>query len=500
MFDAAEVGRTIDPADFAAREVDLRVEMLNAQFDLQRADFPLVLLVDGDDPLACNRILQGIYEWMDIRHIDTHVLHEPGEEERLRPPFWRFWRRLPPVGQSAVFVQSWAQEAIGLRASGLLGDADFEHRIDGIRAFERTLVDDGVLLLKFWYHLPRRALEQRLQSRRDEDMPTWRLGEQIERLYASYDTAIGWAEQLVRATSTGRAPWHVIESTDPLYAGLATAERVLGSLTHHMIGRAARIRSRAAEPASAERTASIRSSGVLDSVDLSQSLDKSSYAERIAKEQARIDRLTTEAHELGLSTVIVFEGWDAAGKGGTIRRLVRRIDPRLFKVVPIGAPSPEELAHHYLWRFWRHVPRAGHITIFDRSWYGRVLVERVEGLADQDAWQRAYEEIRDFEAQLAESDVVVLKFWLHVSADEQLKRFEARQKTPYKKYKLTDEDHRNRERRPEYEQAVDEMVARTSNRSCPWHLISAENKRSARVEVLQTIRKRLQAEIETRRA
>ncbi len=502
MFAAAETGRRVDAEAFVAQVPELRVELLNAQFDLRRADFPVVLLVDGDDRLACNLILQGIGDWLDARHVVMHVLGDRTEAELLRPPDWRYWSRLPRAGQTAVFVHSWVQDAIRQAATGEIDEQGLEHGIRRIRAFERTLVDEGTLLLKFWYHLPRKELGKRLQSGIAADQPSWRLGEEVERLYEKYEEAIALAERVVAATSTGPAPWHVIESTDPLYAGLETAQRVLSGFAGRLADvelppiDADRAPTPVARPSDLEPDPrngdeDHRPRRVLDAVDLEKRVNKEKYTEKLARSQAKLDALFTEADDLGISTVLVFEGWDAAGKGGAIRRLCRRIDPRLYRVIPVGAPTPEEQAHHYLWRFWRHLPRAGHLTIFDRSWYGRVLVERVEGLASEADWHRAYEEIRDFEAQLAEANTLVLKFWLHLSPQEQLRRFEAREKTPYKKYKITDEDYRNRARWEDYEVAVDEMVARTSTRACPWHLVPAEQKRVARLEVVETVRKKL---------
>lgn len=511
MFAAAETGRRIDAQTFEARSGPVRVELLNAQFDLQHADFPVVMLIDGDDRLACNRILQGIGEWLDARHVVMHVLGERTEAERLRPPEWRYWSRLPRAGQTSIFVHGWVYDAIREACLGQLNEAALERRIAGIRAFEKMLAEEGTLLLKFWYHVPREELGRRIARQRHVSTPSWRLGEEVEQLFENYADAIALAERVVAGTSTGEVPWHVVEGTDPLHAGLETAERVLAGLTARLA--ATHDPTAAATPAptgsmvaskhastaaQSPRKAGSRAS-VLDDVDLTASVSKDAYAKQLAHAQTKLDALFAEAAEVGLSSVIVFEGWDAAGKGGTIRRLCRAIDPRLYRVIPIGAPTAEERAHHYFWRFWRHVPRAGRMTVFDRSWYGRVLVERVEGLTDEATWRRAYEEIRDFEAQLAAAGVLVLKFWLHISPDEQLRRFEAREKTPFKKYKITDEDYRNRERWPEYELAIDEMVARTSTLACPWHLVSAEQKRFARLEVLEIVRKQLARALKDRR-
>jgi polyphosphate kinase 2 (PPK2 family) len=185
--------------------------------------------------------------------------------------------------------------------------------------------------------------------------------------------------------------------------------------------------------------------------------------------------------------ILVFEGWDAAGKGGVIRRITAAMDARDYRVIPIAAPNDEERAHHYLWRFWRQIPGAGRMTIFDRSWYGRVLVERVEGFATEAEWTRAYAEIVDFEQQLYDHRALILKFWIHIDSAEQLKRFRSRQDTPYKDYKITEEDYRNRERRNDYELAANEMLGRTWTEYAPWHLVEGNDKRFARIKVLKII-------------
>ncbi len=217
------------------------------------------------------------------------------------------------------------------------------------------------------------------------------------------------------------------------------------------------------------------------------SLDKTRYREKLARAQAKLNQLHRKALERGVSTVLVFEGPDAAGKGGAIRRLTAALDARHVQVIPIAAPTDEERAHHYLWRFWRHLSRAGRVTIFDRSWYGRVLVERVEGFASEEEWRRAYAEINDFEEQLIEHGTVLRKFWLHITKEEQLARFQAREKTPYKRWKLTDEDWRNRERWDDYAAAVNDMVEQTSTKKAPWVLVEGNDKRFARVKVATTV-------------
>ncbi len=226
---------------------------------------------------------------------------------------------------------------------------------------------------------------------------------------------------------------------------------------------------------------------VLSHSDLSARLEKDDYRKRLNRLQARLHGLSLEARERGISTVLAFEGWDAAGKGGVIRRVTQSLEAGDYRVIPTAAPTEEERRYHYLWRFWRDLPPAGTFAIFDRTWYGRVLVERIEGFASDAEWQRAYDEINDFEEQLAERGYLVQKFWLHISPDEQLARFQAREDTPYKQHKITEEDYRNRERWAEYEQAVDQMVLRTSSDGAPWFVIPANDKLFARIQVLEKV-------------
>ena len=196
------------------------------------------------------------------------------------------------------------------------------------------------------------------------------------------------------------------------------------------------------------------------------------------------------------SATLVFEGWDAAGKGGAVRRVVQAMDAREYRIIPVSAPTDEEKAHHYLWRFWRHLPRLGGTTVYDRSWYGRVLVERVEGFASRAEWMRAYQEINDFEEQLVDFGIVLIKFWLHISNEEQLRRFREREEMPWKRHKITPEDYRNREKWAEYELAANDMIGRTSTEYAPWTLVEGNDKRFARVKVLETVVERLAADLE----
>ena len=368
----------------------------------------------------------------------------------------------------------------------------FDRWIERVTRFERALAADGAVFVKLWIHLPKHEHEKRLAKARKKQGDTWRVDEVDWRICDNYDALAPLAEELLQRTTTPEAPWQVVEASDARHRDVASAEHVLDGLEQAI---ALPARAAPGPPASAPAP----TPSVLDRVDLSAALARDEYKPRLDKLQRSLFKLANRADEREVRTVLVFEGWDAAGKGGVIRRVTHALDARDYRVVPIAAPSAEQLQYHYLWRFWREIPRAGKMLIFDRSWYGRVLVERVEGLAAEAEWQRAYSEINAFEQELVEANTVLLKFWLHVDPDEQLRRFQERERTAYKKYKITDEDYRNRGQWDAYVAAVHEMVERTSTPDAPWHLVPANDKRFARVQVLETISDALKQATKKRR-
>jgi len=490
MFETAETGAKVGKAEFERREPDLRVQLVNAQYDLRAADFPFILVVAGDDWIAVDDVLDGLGEWMDGRFIHIHAMGPPSEEERERPRFWRYWSRLPGRGRMAAFADAWGLAAFRERLTGALDEHGFEHRLAQISRFEGDQAADGALLIKLWLHVPRAVLEKRLERAKKDPKRAWRVEPATREILERWDEAMQAARRLIEVTDEADRPWHIIEAADRRTAGLRVAETILTALRRRLDAPKPNPPPEPKGAAADERRAS-----VLSTVDLTKALSREEYEKRLEKRQRKLFELAREAAQAGVSTLLAFEGWDAAGKGGVIRRITRATDSRTTRTVPVAAPSDEERAHHYLWRFWRQLPRAGRLLIFDRSWYGRVLVERVEGFAREDEWRRAYSEINDFEEQLCESGMVVLKFWLHIDPGEQLARFRARERTAYKKYKITEEDYRNRERWSDYEAAVDEMVRRTSTTHAPWQLIPANDKRYARVATLDILCDALEARL-----
>lgn len=497
MFESAELGRKVSKEVFEAQVPALQAELLQAQRELREAQIPVVVLVSGVEGSGKGEVVNRLHEWLDPRGLRTHAFWDHTDEEEQRPRHWRFWQRLPPRGMIAVMFGSWYTQPIIDRAFERIDEAGYERELRRIEELERLLTDDGTLIVKLWFHLSKRDQRKRLER----DVESGRTSApMLEKFAKKYDQFVVCSERALRMTDTGHCPWTVVEATHRRHRDLAAGQALLHAMRERLRQGAAVsgpapeawLVAEATAGAGAIEVVSPRAT-VLDRVDLGQALDEAEYEARQQAAQRRLSKLGWQAYAQRRNAVAVFEGWDAAGKGGAIRRVARAIDARLFRTISIAAPTDEERAHHYLWRFWRHVPRAGYMTIYDRSWYGRVLVERVEGFARAHEWRRAYQEINDFEEQLCEHGVVLMKFWLHVSAQEQLRRFEERRAEPHKQHKLTDEDWRNREKRPAYEAAIDDMVARTSTSHAPWTLVAGDDKKHARVTVLETFVERLSA-------
>jgi polyphosphate:AMP phosphotransferase len=498
MFRTAELQRQLPKEDYHQQVPQLREDLLMMQMELREAPFPVIVVFAGVDGAGKSETVNKLHEWMDSRWLVTRAFGEPSDEERDRPGYWRFWRELPPKGRMGLFLSSWYSMPILDHVYSHIGLADFDEQLERIKTFEQTLADDGALILKFWMHLSKNAQKERLRKLEKHPLLHWRISRRDWRHWELYDQFIAAAERTLMKTSTGLAPWKIVEGYDERYRSVAVATIIRDAIRFRL--EEAKVQSagngdpsaRPPKPASPPGSNGLPPVTILSRLDMSQTLAKDDYDAGLKRYQGKLNQLQRAARERKVSTILVFEGWDAAGKGGSIRRITAALDARDYQVIQIAAPTDEEAAHNYLWRFWRHLPRAGRVTIYDRSWYGRVLVERIEGFARTREWQRAYAEINDFEAQLVERGIVLLKFWLHITPDEQLRRFKEREQIGYKAWKLTEEDWRNRERWADYELAVNDMVERTSTRQAPWTLVEANDKRHARVEVLRTLCERLE--------
>ncbi|MBI2946404.1 MAG: polyphosphate:AMP phosphotransferase [Verrucomicrobia bacterium] len=491
MADTAEANHRLSKKEYERLLPELRACLVQAQSSLRQANFSVVVLISGVDGAGKGEVVQRLNEWLDPRGVDTQAFWQPSDEERERPPYWRFWRTLPARGRLGIFVGSWYSQPLVDRVYGKTRNAHLDRALKRIADFERTLAEDETLVLKFALHLSKKDQRRRLRDLEKKPETHWRVLPTDWKHHQLYDRFTKTAERVIQQTHSAKTPWFVVEAADPRYRDMTVGRILLKSLQARLTQR----RHQKPDKSSSERAVEVRKRGadLLKGVDLNQSLSDKKYRKQLSKYQGKLGRLIWAANARKISTVVVFEGWDAAGKGSAIRRLTEAMDPRLYRIIPIAAPNDEERAHHYLWRFWRHIPRSGLCTIFDRSWYGRVLVERVEGFARLEEWKRAYQEINDFEEQLAESGIVVAKFWIHISKDEQLRRFKKREETAYKRYKITEEDWRNRRKWGAYEQAVNEMVVRTSTDCGRWTLIAGNDKKIARIQILKTLCRTLEA-------
>ena len=485
MLEKIDLSKKVDKKTYR-RVMDEAEEKLGLlQRECKDAGIPVILVFEGmgaaGKGVQINRLIQAL----DPRGFDVYACDRPTEDEQMRPFLWRYWTKTPAKGRIAVFDRSWYRSVQvdhfdGLTPEDKLGDA-----YQDILSFEKQLCDDGTVIMKFFLYIDKDEQKRRFKKLEGSKETSWRVTDEDWNRNKYFGRYLKMNEEMLEKTDTDYAPWVIIEAVDKDYAALKIASTVMDRLEYELE------HSRPEEEKTAQgQEAKIRErfkNGVLSGIDLSKSLTEEEYKTRLKKLQKRLAELHSELYRLRIPVVIGFEGWDAGGKGGAIKRLTSNLDPRGYRVNPTAAPNDIEKVHHYLWRFWNNVPKAGHIAVFDRTWYGRVMVERIEGFCSEAQWRRAYQEINEMESHMANAGAVVLKFWLHIDKDEQERRFRERQANPAKQWKITDEDWRNREKWDQYEEAVNEMLIRTSTTYAPWIVVEGNDKRYARVKVLQTV-------------
>jgi AMP-polyphosphate phosphotransferase len=496
MFEAAELGHKLSKAQYRRIAPKLRADLLDAQYALSKnGTFPVLVLISGVRGAGKGETVNLLNAWMDPRHIHTQAFDNPSDEERERPPMWRYWRALPPKGRLGILFGSWYTAPIIDRVFKRTRSKDLAQAIGEINRFERMLADEGALIIKFWFHLSKKRQRKRLRALESDAETRWRVTRRDWDFFKLYDRFRRVSEDTLRGTSSAHAPWIVVEGSDAQYRAVTVGKVLLEAMRKRLRAPPER---RVAKSQAAPILRAVDRLHVLRRMDLRQTLDKAAYDRRIDKYQRRLALATRHPRFREHNVVCVFEGMDAAGKGGAIRRITAALDARLYHTIPIAAPTDEERAQPYLWRFWRHVPRKGRITMYDRSWYGRVLVERIEGFCGEADWMRAFAEINEFEEQLARNGAVLAKYWLQISKDEQYRRFKEREKTRFKHFKITSEDWRNREKWDAYQLAAADMIERTSTPHAPWILVEADDKNHARVKVLSALVHALEGALEAR--
>ena len=500
MLENVDLSKALDKKTYKKWMLELRQKLWDLQRQVLDAGIPVVVVFEGWDAAGKGDSINYLAEWLDPRGTRVQPISAPLEDELLRPFLWRFWLKLPEKGRMAIFDRSWYGRVLVERIDKLCKKKEWQQAYEEINQFERQLTDDGMVVVKFWLHISKKEQKKRFRKCEKDPVLRWKVTEEDWKHHKQYNDYLQATEEMLERTSTSSAPWTVVESTDRRYRRVKVYQTLCDAIQEGLIKHKREAVDEPAPPPvepltppeteeteeSAEISALQQLPTILETVDLSKTLSREDYEKELGKYQVRLRELEFECYNHRLPVIFVYEGWDAAGKGGNIRRMTAHLDPRGYSVIPIAAPTGEENQHHYLWRFWRHLPKAGHLTIFDRSWYGRIMVERVEGFCTEAEWRRAFQEIREFEQQLTNFGSVILKFWLHISPEEQLRRFKDREDNKYKRYKLTDEDLRNREKWDDYRVAVVDMLRYTSTTYAPWTIVEGDSKLWARVKTLRT--------------
>ena len=473
----------------------------------------LVVLFEGWNGAGKGSRISDLMYNLDARATSVCVAEEVDVEQLRRFPgksrgvgdffpfMQRYWKALGERGTITFFDRGWYSAAMQ-RMMAHAADESMSLRDEArryaasIHDFERQLTDDGYVVVKLFLHVSKKAQRKRLERLHDDPATRWRVPDRKLASAWSYEEERKLYDRLLEVSNFDFAPWTVVNGEDKRRANVTIAQTLVDAIEGALAERerAAAGSASAEESCPAPEAAPAQSEFPIvadypsvDGIDHSLKLDPQEYRAELKTLQKRLHKLENIMYQKRIPLMIMYEGWDAAGKGGNIKRVAQALDARAYTIFPSPAPTKPELMHPHLWRYWTRLPKAGHVGIYDRSWYGRVLVERVEGFATHEQWSRAYDEINEFERDMVEWGAILLKFWVDVSQDEQLRRFEDRASDPAKQWKITDEDWRNREKYPQYKQAIDDMFRLTSTTFAPWIVLESDDKKYARIKALRII-------------
>ncbi len=501
MLEKIDLSKAMDKNKYNEISEELEMKLSVLQRECKNLNIPIMIVFEGWGASGKGTLINRLIHPLDPRGFKVYTIQEASEEERLRPFLWRFWTKIPAKGRITLFDRSWYRRVLGDRIDQIITKRDADLAFDEIINFEKQLTEDGMVIIKLFLHISKKEQKKRFEKLESSSDTSWRVTKLDWEQNKHYEEYLRINEEMLEKTDTSFAPWTIIEASDREYATIkiltTVVEKLKAACGQQKLASEGEKESDNEERSdennelitdqSATDTDSSFQTDVLNGVDLSLSLTKEEYKKKLKKLQKKLKALHYEMYKKRLPVILAFEGWDAAGKGGTIKRLTEPMDPRGYEVIPIASPNDAEKAHHYLWRFWNTIPKAGHIAIYDRTWYGRVMVERIEGFCAEEEWKRAYNEINHMEEHIANSGAIVIKFWLHIDKEEQETRFKERQELPEKQWKITEEDWRNRAKWDEYEVAVNEMILRTSTTYAPWVIVEANSKYYARIKVLETV-------------
>jgi polyphosphate kinase 2 (PPK2 family) len=486
MLEKIDLTKKIEKSEYNRLIPDLQIRLGEVQRQIRELNIPVIIVFEGWDAAGKGTMINRLSLALDPRGFTVHPINPPTEDEKYRPFLWRFWIRTPERGRIAIFDRSWYGRVLVERVDQLIKRKEWVRAFQEITSFERQLSDAGNIIIKFFLHISKKEQEKRFATLLDNPATSWKVTKEDWEHHRQYKKYWQASNDMLAETDTHFAPWKIIESHNRRFATIKIFQTVIDTLEQRIKQVQHHEKMRVISDSSNNKLNQLDSS-ILDKVDLSLSLSREKYDKSLKKYQKKLLDLEHQVYTKRVPVIIVYAGWDAAGKGGNIKRLVSGLDPRGYEVIPVAAPNDLEKAHHYLWRFWIKIPKAGHFAIFDRSWYGRVMVERIEGFCTEPEWKRAYNEINEMEKQLVSFGTILIKFWLHIDQKEQLRRFKERESLPYKKWKITSDDWRNREKWDRYKAAIDEMLYRTSTNYAPWTIVESNCKLYARIKTLATV-------------
>ena len=477
-----------------AQELDERLKAARAKLAVQQMQIkehklPVFVLFEGWGAAGKGSVLGKVILNIDPRFFKVFTMDIPTEEEKRKPFLYRYFVKIPEAGKFCFLDSGWMDEITRDCLHEDLSDKEYKKRIDSVKRFERQLTDNGYLVMKFFFHISQKEQQKRLKGLEEDENTSWRVSENDMWQNMHYEKCLKAYDRYLNDTNVSTSPWYIVDAKSKKWAQLQVLETLVSGIDTALQNRSIAV-------PLLQNVFPMEKMPKLSEISLDKSLTPEEYKKELNELQARLGVLHNELYRRKIPVVIAYEGWDAAGKGGNIKRIPGALDPRGYEVQPIASPEPHEKARHYLWRFWNRLPKTGHITIFDRTWYGRVMVERLEGFCSENDWQRAYNEINEFEKELSDWGAILIKFWVQIDKEVQLQRFTDRQNTPEKQWKITEEDWRNREKWDYYETAVNEMMKKTSTTFAPWHVLESNDKKYARIKalkiVIQEIEKKLQ--------
>ena len=457
-----------------------RGKLTALQMQIKEHGLPVLVLFEGWGTAGKGSVLGKVIKNIDPRFFKVATMDVPTEEERRKPFLYRYFVKIPEKGKFVFLDSGWMDEIVKECLHDNPGEKEYKKKIESVKRFERQLTDNGYLVLKFFFQISQKEQKKRIDILKEDKNTKWRVSENDDWQNKHYDKCLHVFDRYLNDTNAPADPWYLIDAKNKKWAELQVLETMISGIETALKN------SNLAVPL-LQNVFPLEKIPRLSEIPLDKEIEEEEYRKELKELQEKLSRLHNKLYRQKIPVIIAYEGWDAAGKGGNIKRITGALDPRGFEVHPIASPEPHEKARHYLWRFWNRLPKTGHIAIFDRTWYGRVMVERLEGFCNENEWQRAYNEINEFEKELSDWGAVIIKFWVQIDKDTQLARFTNRQNTPEKQWKITDEDWRNREKWDLYEVAVDEMLQKTNTTYAPWHVLESNDKKYARIKALKIV-------------